>query len=148
MSDRRVLVVGGGVTGLAAAARLTDEPGIDVELWEADHRLGGKVATSPFGGLDHVDEGADAYLRRVPHAVAFARKVGLAADELTSPTGASAMVWYDRLHPIPGGIVLGVPASVRPFVTTSLLSWKGKLRAAAEPFLPPTDPDDSIRPLT
>jgi len=40
--------------------------------------------------------------------------------------------------------VLGVPASVGPFVTTSLLSWKGKLRAAAEPFLPRTDPDDSI----
>ena len=147
MGDRRVLVVGGGITGLAAAARLVDEPGIDVELWEAGDRLGGKIATSPFGGLADVDEGADAYLRRVPHAVAFARKVGLAADDLTSPTDASAMVWYDRLHPIPGGIVLGVPASVRPFVTTSLLSWKGKLRAAADPFLPRTDPDDSIGAL-
>jgi oxygen-dependent protoporphyrinogen oxidase len=139
-----VLVVGGGITGLAAAVQLVDQPAVDVELWEAADRLGGKIATSPFGGLADVDEGADAYLRRVPHAVAFARKVGLIADDLTSPTDASAMVWYDRLHPIPGGIVLGVPASVRPFVTTSLLSWKGKLRAAADPFLPRTDPDDSI----
>ena len=43
--------------------------------------------------------------------------------------------------------MLGVPASVRPFVTTSLLSWKGKLRAAAEPLLPRTDPDDSLGAL-
>ena len=147
MTDRRVLVVGGGITGLAAAARLVDESDVDVEVWEAGDRLGGKIATSSFGGLDHVDEGADAYLRRVPHAVAFARKVGLDGDDVTSPTGATAMVWFDRMHPIPGGIVLGVPASVRPFVTTSLLSWKGKLRAAAEPFLPRTDPDDSIGAL-
>ena len=146
MSDRRVLVVGGGITGLAAATRLVDDA-VDVELWEASDRLGGKIATSPFGGLAHVDEGADAYLRRVPHAVAFARKVGLGPGDLTSPTDATAMVWYDELHPIPGGIVLGVPASVRPFITTSLLSWKGKLRAAAEPLLPLTDPDDSIGSL-
>lgn len=147
MTDLRVLVVGGGITGLAAAAHLVDAPTVGVELWEADERLGGKLATSPFAGLSGVDEGADAYLRRVPHAIAFARKVGLSDDELTSPTDATAMVWYDRLHLIPGGIVLGVPASVRPFVTTSLLSWRGKLRAAADPLLPRTDPDDSIGAL-
>jgi oxygen-dependent protoporphyrinogen oxidase len=60
MTNRRVLVVGGGITGLAAAAHLVDAPGVDVELWEAGARLGGKIATSPFGGLDHDDEGADA----------------------------------------------------------------------------------------
>jgi oxygen-dependent protoporphyrinogen oxidase len=144
MTGGKVLVLGGGITGLAAAAALTDRDGYEVELWEADARLGGKIATSPFGGLQHVDEGADAYLTRVPHAVAFAAKVGLGADDLTAPTEASALVWHDAMHPIPGGIVLGVPASVRPFVTTSLLSWRGKLRAAAEPLLPRTDPADSL----
>ena len=89
MRDRRVLVVGGGITGLAAAARLVDDDAVDVELWEASDPLGGKIATSPFGGLAHVDEGADAYLRRVPHAVAFARKVGLQPNDLTSPTDAN-----------------------------------------------------------
>ena len=144
MTGRRVLVVGGGIAGLAAAVDLVDDPTFEVELWEAADRLGGKIATSPFAGLDHVDEAADAYLTRVPHAVAFARRVGLHDDDLTSPTGASAMVWHDRLHDIPGGILLGVPAAIRPFVTTSLLSWRGKLRAAAEPLLPRTDADDSI----
>jgi oxygen-dependent protoporphyrinogen oxidase len=144
MGARHVLVVGGGIAGLAAAADLVDIPGTEVELWEAADRLGGKIATSTFAGLDHIDEAADAYLTRVPHAAAFAEKVGLTTEDLTAPPGASAMVWHDRLHDIHGGILLSVPAAIRPFITTSLLSWKGKLRAAAEPFLPRTDPDDSL----
>jgi oxygen-dependent protoporphyrinogen oxidase len=145
MHGRRVLVVGGGIAGLAAAARLAGVEGVDIELWEASERLGGKIATSPFAGVDRVDEGADAYLTRVPHAVDFARRVGLTADDLTAPASATAAVWHGgRLHDIPGGVMLGVPAALRPFVTSSLLSWSGKLRAAAEPLLPRTDPDDSI----
>lgn len=144
--DRPVLVVGGGIAGLAAAVDLVDA-GADVELWEAGERLGGKIATSPFAGLAHVDEAADAYLTRVPHAAALARRVGLTDAELTAPTGARATVWRDGLHDVPDGVLLGVPASVRPFVTTRLLSWRGKLRAAAEPLLPRRDPVDSLGAL-
>ncbi|NNE11104.1 MAG: protoporphyrinogen oxidase [Ilumatobacter sp.] len=143
--ERRVLVVGAGVTGLAAAVTLLDEPGVAVEVWEASGRVGGKLATSSFAGVPHVDEGADAYLTRVPHAVAFADRLGLTG--LTAPTAATAAVWHGRLHDIPGGIVLGLPAELRPFVTTSLLSWRGKARAAFEPLLPRRDPDDSLGTL-
>ncbi len=146
-SERRVLIVGGGITGLAAAVDLADDPTITVEVREAAERLGGKIATSAFAGIDHIDEGADAYLTRVPHAVAFARHIGLTDDELTAPTGATAAVWHDTLHDIPAGILLGVPAAIRPFVTTSLLSWRGKARAALEPLLPRTDPDDALGAL-
>ena len=144
MPARRVLVIGGGIAGLAAAVDLVDDSAFEVELWEASDRLGGKIATSPFAGLEHIDEAADSYLTRVPDAVAFAERVGLQADDLTAPTDATAMVWHGALHDIPGGTVLGVPAAIGPLVTTSLLSWKGKLRAAGEPFLPRTDPDDSL----
>jgi len=140
--DRRVLVVGGGITGLAAAVALIDEPGVEVHLWEAADRLGGKIASSSFAGVEHVDEGADAYLTRVPHAVQLADRVGI--SDLTSPTSATAAVWHDGLHEIPSGILLGVPASIRPFVTTSLLSWHGKARAALEPVLPRRAHDDSL----
>ncbi len=145
MSDRRVLVVGGGIAGLSAAVSLLDQPDVSVELWEAGPRIGGKIATSPFAGLDHIDEGADAYLTRVPAAVAFAARLGV--TDLTSPTDASAAVWHGRLHPIPGGIVLGMPAAIRPFATTSLLSWRGKARAAVEPLLPRRDHGDSLGAL-
>lgn len=129
----RALVVGGGIAGLAAAVELA-QSGADTELWEAAPALGGKLRTSPFAGLAHVDESADAYLTRVPHAVAFAARVGV--TDLTAPTDAHAAVWHRALHDIPGGIVLGVPAEMGPFVTSRLLSWRGKARAALEPLLP------------
>ena len=129
----RAIVLGGGIAGLAAAVELADA-GADTELWEAGPAVGGKLAASPFAGLASVDESADAYLTRVPHAVEFAARVGV--TDVVHPTGAHATVWHGRLHDIPGGIVLGVPAAVRPFVTTRLLSWPAKLRAGLEPLLP------------
>ncbi len=137
---RRVLVVGGGITGLATAEALV-AGGAEVTVREADPQLGGKIRTSTFAGLA-IDEGADAFLARTPEAVALAGRVGL--TDLTSPTDASAAVWYDGLHGIPGAIVLGVPAGLGPFVTTGLLSWRGKLRAACEPFLPRTPTADDV----
>jgi oxygen-dependent protoporphyrinogen oxidase len=138
----RVLVVGGGIAGLAAAVALVDA-GADVELWEAGPRLGGKIATSPFAGVPHVDEGGDAFLVRQPAAKLLAEQVGL-GDAITAPTPSIATVWHDGLHPLPAGIVLGVPTDVKAFATSRLLSPLGKLRAGLEPFLPRTDADDSI----
>ena len=138
----RALVVGAGITGLSAAIDLVDGGRFDVEVWEADDRVGGKIRTSPFAGIPHVDEGADAYLVRVPHAADLAARLGM--TDTTAPTGARAMIWNDRMHEIPSEVMLGVPAAIRPFVTTKLLSWRGKLRAAAEPLLPRIDAHDSI----
>lgn len=142
-----VLVVGGGIAGLATAVALADEPGVEVELWESAPRLGGKIATSPFAGIDAVDEGGDAFLVRQPHAMALAHKVGLGDDAMTAPAPASATVWHGGLHRLPAGIVLGVPTDVKAFAASRLLSWRGKARAGLEPFLPRTDADDSIGKL-
>jgi oxygen-dependent protoporphyrinogen oxidase len=136
----RALVVGGGIAGLAAAVELADH--FDVEIREADDRIGGKLRTSAFGGLPAVDEAADAYLLRVPHAAAFAARVGVV--DTVSPTAATAMIWHDRMHPIPPEVLLGVPAAILPLATSGLLGPRGKIRAAIEPLLPRRDPDDSL----
>ncbi len=142
---RRVAVVGGGISGLSAALGVIDaETGADVVVFDAADRVGGLIDTSAFAGVAHVDEGADAFLARVPEAVALARRVGL-GDDLVSPEAVGAAVWYDKLHPIPDGLLLGVPGRLWPLATTGLLSWKGKARAALEPLLPRTSTDsDSI----
>lgn len=145
MSERRVVVVGAGVTGLAVANRLVrDGAGrVDVTVVEAADRTGGLISTSPFAGLPAVDEAADAFLTRVPWARRLAEEVGL-GDRLTSPTGAHASVWHRGLHRIPGDLMMGVPASTKAFATSGLFSLRGKMRAALEPFLPTTDDNDSI----
>ena len=138
----RALIVGAGIAGLTAAVDLVDAGRFEVEIRESDARVGGKLRTSPFAGLPNVDEGPDAYLVRVPHAAALAARLGI--GDTTAPTGARALIWHDGMHAIPSEVLLGVPAALRPFVTTSLLSWRGKLRAGIEPLLPRIDAHDSL----
>lgn len=142
-ASAQVAVVGAGISGLATALALADA-GVDVTVLESSDRVGGKIGASSFAGVDGVDEGADAFLARVPEAVALAHRVGL-GDELVSPEPVGAAVWCDGLHPIPDGLMLGLPGRILPLATTGLLSWRGKARAALEPFLPRTSTEtDSI----
>jgi protoporphyrinogen/coproporphyrinogen III oxidase len=143
--QRHVVVVGGGITGLAAAfelRRAADPP--TVTVLEASSRLGGKILTTPFAGLPAVDAGADSVLARVPWAVDLLRQLGL-ADELVAPaTGKASVWWHGALHPIPAGLVLGLPTGMPALARSRLLSWHGKARAAVEPLLPRTDGDDDL----
>ncbi len=140
-----VVVVGGGITGLAAAHELLLAPKPPrVTVLEASPRVGGKIRTSPFAGRPAVDEGADSVLARVPWAVDLLRELGL-GDELVAPaTGRSYVWWHGALNPIPTGLVLGLPTGWQSLARSRLLSWRGKARAAIEPLLPRTDGDDDL----
>lgn len=129
-SDRHIAVIGGGIAGLAAA-HAAIESGARVTLFEAGTQLGGVIKTSPFAGHPAIDEGADAFLARVPWAVDLARKVSL-GNSLTSPAVGKAAVWWNGLHDIPEGLLLGLPTAFLGLARTSLLSRHGKLRAATE----------------
>jgi protoporphyrinogen/coproporphyrinogen III oxidase len=144
-SPRRVVIVGAGVTGLTAAFSLAShspEP-LDIVILESRDRTGGLIHTSPFAGIDAVDEGADAFLSRVPWAVELANDLGL-TGAMTSPSASHAWVWHHNLHPIPGDIMLGVPASIGSFARSRLFSPLGKLRAACDLVLPRTKNTDNI----
>ena len=138
-----VVVVGGGITGLASALELADA-GARVTVLEASDRLGGNIRTSRFAGLD-VDEAADAFLARVPEAVELCRRLGLGGD-LVSPAIGSAYVWArGELRRLPPGLVLGVPAELLPVARSGILSTGGMARAALEPLLPRRPvPNDEI----
>jgi oxygen-dependent protoporphyrinogen oxidase len=104
----KAIVVGGGISGLVAAYRLSSS-GVDVTLLEAGDRLGGKIHSAPFAGLAAVDTGADAFLARIPDAVELCRELGF-ADELISPATGSAFIWTrDALRRVPVPNFLGVP---------------------------------------
>jgi len=146
---RRVAVIGSGAAGMSAAHTLATSAqslagDLQVVLIEADDRLGGKLFTSPFAGHAAIDEGPDAFLARLPWGTALAKAVGL-GDELVAPTAGKAAVWWDALHPIPEGLLLGMPTDVLALARSRLLTWGGKLRAATEPFRPRTSlADDSL----
>ena len=144
-NPRRVVVIGAGISGLTTALSLLADAStpVDVTVLEAQATTGGLIRTTPFAGLPAVDEGADAFLVRVPWAQQLAAELGLGAA-LTAPTSAHAAVWHNGLHSIPQDLLLGVPAKVRAFATSSLISPFGKARAALEPLLPRTVDNDSI----
>jgi oxygen-dependent protoporphyrinogen oxidase len=149
-----VVVVGAGITGLVCAHRLvTDHPGLDVTILEASDRAGGKIRTTPIAGID-VDEGADAFLARVPAAVSLCRELGL-GDELVTPAERRAFVYrHGALRRFPEGLVLGVPTDLAAPGLTDLLSPAGIARAAEDLHLPreiegapPIGEDESVGSL-
>jgi protoporphyrinogen/coproporphyrinogen III oxidase len=141
----RIAVIGGGITGLSAAWELSAHPGVDVVVFERSEVLGGKIRSSPFAGRPSIDEGADAFLARVPWGVQLAGELGL-GDSLISPSSQSAFVAFEgRLHPIPGGLILGVPKGLSGLGRSRLLTWHGKARAALDIVLPRTSTEhDSL----
>jgi oxygen-dependent protoporphyrinogen oxidase len=120
----RVVVVGGGITGLAAAYELGKRADVEVTLVEATNRLGGKIETLPFAGLP-VETGPDAFLARVPWAVDLCRELGL-IDELVSPAEPSAYLWVrGALRRLPAAHVLGVPIDFDQLAASGLVSDEG-----------------------
>ncbi|MFC9620598.1 protoporphyrinogen oxidase [Streptomyces sp. NPDC056930] len=135
-----VVVIGGGIAGLAAAHRLLGA-GLRVTLLEATERLGGKLMTGDIAGT-RVDLGAESMLARRPEAVALARAVGL-GDRLQPPATATASVWTrDALRPMPKGHVMGVPGD--PAALSGVLSPEGLARIAQERDLTPTAVGDDV----
>ncbi|MFC4608449.1 protoporphyrinogen oxidase [Streptomyces maoxianensis] len=135
-----VVVIGGGIAGLAAAHRLI-ESGARVTLLEATDRLGGKLQAGEIEGAP-VDLGAESMLARRPEAVELARAVGL-ADRLQPPATASASVWTrDALRPMPKGHVMGVPGD--PAALAGLLSAEGIARIERERDLAPAELGDDV----
>ena len=142
MTEQHVVVVGGGISGLAAThAVRTALPYARITVVEESPRLGGKLLTGELGGAT-VETGADNWLARVPEATRLAEDVGLGNDLVSPATGAAYVRIGDRLRPLPSGTVRGVPGALGPLVRSRVLSPAGLLRAAVEPWRPGTPPTE------
>lgn len=137
-----VVVVGGGVGGMAAAYELTREAtrrgiSLQVTVLEARDRVGGSILTETVDGCI-VEGGPDCFVSEKPWGIELIEEVGL-ADQLSGTNDArrrTYVLWKGRPHPLPDGLILLVPTRILPFVTTRLFSWPGKLRMALDLVLP------------
>ncbi|MFD9489177.1 protoporphyrinogen oxidase [Streptomyces sp. NPDC059991] len=139
VSAPHIVVVGGGIAGLAAAHRLL-ESGARVTVLEATDRLGGKLYAGEIEGA-RVDLGAESMLARRPEGIGLAREVGL-GDQLRPPAATAAIWTRGALRPMPKGHLMGVPAD--PASLTGIVSAEGLARIAQDRELPPTEVGDDI----
>jgi oxygen-dependent protoporphyrinogen oxidase len=145
---RHVVIVGGGISGLAAAERLLHvDPRVRVTLLEADQRLGGIIGTERVDGFV-LERGPDVFVTSKPAARELCARLGI-ADRLTgfAPGVRGAYVYRrGRLRPLPAGFSGLLPTRVAPLATSGLLSPLGLLRAATEPLrrAPASPGDESV----
>ena len=143
----RLLVVGGGITGLAAAWEAVHpstgsgpggdpRPPAEVVLVEADGQLGGKIRTETTDGL-LIEHGPDSFVAYRPAALHLIDEVGL-TDQVISVSGTRTVYLHSRgrLRPLPAGMGMVLPTKLWPFVTTGILSPLDKLRAGLDLVLP------------
>ena len=134
-ADPRLLVIGGGITGLAAAWEGVRR-GARVTVVDTAGRFGGKVRTETVDGLV-IDHGPDAFITYKRAALDLVDELGM-SDRLVSMTGARDVQLRagGRLRPIPAGMGMVLPTRVVPFLTTRTLTWGHKLRAALDLVIP------------
>ena len=134
--DVDVLIVGGGIAGLATAHFLSRiRPELRVEVIESSAAIGGKISGATVAGIG-VDTGPDAFLARVPGAVELAESLGF-GDDLVAPATGSAYVYSrGKLRALPKGLVLGVPSDLGGMRRSGIISARGIVRAAIGNVLP------------
>ena len=143
MPAGHVVVVGGGISGLAAAWELTGgtQPRGDaphVTVLEAGARLGGVIRSDAFDGRT-VDMGPDGFLGRRTEAVDLCREVGL-GDALVPIAARGASVWArGRLRALPEKLALGIPTAFWPAARSGILGVRGQLGLARDALLPRPD---------
>jgi protoporphyrinogen/coproporphyrinogen III oxidase len=145
MADaKRVAIVGGGITGLAAAYRLRQRGSTaSITLLESTDRLGGKIVTDRVDGFV-IEGGPDAFLSYKPRGLGLCRDLGLEArlQGTNEETRRTYVMRNARLHVMPEGLTGLVPSHIGPMITSNLVSPLGKLRMGMEYFIPPRVGDD------
>src|SRR4029450_8983185 len=134
----RIAIIGGGISGLAAARRLTElakahQKPVEIILFEASDRLGGTIQTEHRDAF-LLERGPDSFISEKPEAVALAKRLGLESQliEKNERFRRSFIVRDGRLRAVPEGFQLLAPSRMWPFITSDIFSLAGKARMAAE----------------
>lgn len=138
MRRPRVVVIGAGISGLAAAWHIARRRhDIDIHVVDGADQIGGLLRVSELEGLA-LDEGAESMLATRPEAVRLARDVGL-GDSIVHPTAARpSVVVNGELKPFPAGLMMGIPTNLRDLGASGVLSPQALARIPMDYVLPRT----------
>jgi oxygen-dependent protoporphyrinogen oxidase len=141
-TKKRVVIIGGGISGLAAAHHLAEqskEENLPLEIFilEASAHAGGVIRTHRRDGF-LLEGGPDAFISEKPEALALSRRLALEKHliETSDAHRRSFIVRGGKLLPVPEGFQLLAPSRFMPFVTSGIFSWTGKARMALDLILP------------
>ncbi|HEV8366631.1 MAG TPA: protoporphyrinogen oxidase [Pyrinomonadaceae bacterium] len=149
---KRIAIIGGGISGLAAMHRLielstTNRQPIHITLLEASSRLGGTIQTEHRDGF-LLERGPDSFIAEKPEAVALSRRLGIESHliQTNEQHRRSFIVRNGRLRAVPQGFQLLAPSRLWPFINSDIFSVTGKLRMSMDLFLPrrAVDGDESL----
>lgn len=139
---KRVVIIGGGIAGLSTAYSLrehqtADAPDFEIILLEKNQRLGGNIKTERVDGFI-IEGGPDCFLSEKPWAMELCKRIGLSESLInTNDKHRKTFVLSGgKLHNLPEGVILMIPTKMFPFITSTLISFRGKLRMAMELFIP------------
>jgi len=140
--NQRIVVVGGGIAGLAAAYRVFELAKerllpLEVLLLEGGQRLGGVISTRIVDDF-LLEDGPDGFITEKPWALDLCARLNL-TENLTPAQSAHRTVYVVHrgvLQPLPEGFFLLAPTRLWPVLRTPIFSWRGKARLACEVFIP------------
>ncbi len=137
MTQRDVIVIGGGIAGLTAAHRIasTSGEGTRVRVLEASHRLGGKLASVTLHGA-RVDASADGVLARRPELLDLLGELGHADETMTIAASGASVFARGALRELPNDLQVGIPIRWRSLAQSKTISYRGLLRALVDVVAP------------
>lgn len=143
MFTKHLIVIGGGISGWAFVNRIREQceasgQKVSVTLIEAEPRFGGVIESFSHEGF-LMEGGAESFITDKPWAADLCRRLGLSAEMMGTRKDFRRSFIYRKgaLKPVPEGFYLMGPAKLMPFLKSSLMSWRGKLRMMAEVLIPP-----------
>ena len=142
MTDKKIVIIGGGISGLATAYSLEERAeregkSVSIILLEKKNQIGGNILTERVGDF-LIEGGPDCFLSEKPWAIQLCERLGMGESLLRTNDEyrKTYILWNGHLHELPEGVILMIPTEIFPLLKSNLISLSGKIRMGMELFIP------------
>ena len=142
MSAKKIVIMGGGISGLATAYSLEERAkregkSVSITLLEKKNQIGGNILTERVGDF-LIEGGPDCFLSEKPWAIQLCERLGMGESLLRTNDEyrKTYILWNGHLHELPEGVILMIPTEIFPLLKSNLITLSGKIRMGMELFIP------------